>query len=220
MAFVRRRLPPFIVGAVAVLTAELTLSLLLFARPGFLRALTAILAVQLASLAVGLAVGPRRSASGEWTVNSAVALRWRWLLAVASLGVAAVAAAGWSLLGGLGGTSLQRGVAVSALGALPLLTTGAVLSGLAQRDPDARVGAWTAAGGAFGAALLGGVLLTRVLPVSMLVGAALFVSFAAILDGGIDRARFAAEDDILSIDDLAPDGIVAIEHLAPDPEQA
>ena len=52
MGLVRRVLPPFIAGTVAVLTAELTLSLLLFARPGFLRALTAILAIQLASLAV------------------------------------------------------------------------------------------------------------------------------------------------------------------------
>ncbi|MBT8336021.1 MAG: hypothetical protein KJO11_05415 [Gemmatimonadetes bacterium] len=219
----RRILPPFIAGAVAVLTAELTLSLLLFARPGFLRALTAILAIQLASLAVGFGVGPRRDAQGAWTVAAAVSLRWRWLFAVASLAVAAAAAAGWSLLGGLGGTALQRGVAVAALGALPLMTLGAVLGGVAQRTPSARVAVWAALGGAFGAALLGGVLLTRVLPVSMLVGSALFVSFAAILDGGIDRAEFdegAAEDDaILSIDALAPEGVIEIERLAPDPER-
>ena len=77
-----------IAGAVAVLAAELTLSLLLFARPGFLRALTAILAIQLLSLAVGFGVGPRRDSSGAWTVEAAVSLRWRWLFAVASLAVA------------------------------------------------------------------------------------------------------------------------------------
>ena len=217
----RRVLPPFLVGAVALVAAELALSLLLYARPGFLRALTAVLGVQLASLAVGLALGPRRTAEGEWTVDAAVSLRWRWLLAVGALAVASVAAGGWTLLGGLGGTALQRGVAVSALGALPLLTLGAVLGGLAARSPEVRVGAWAAGGGAVGAALLGGVLLTRVLPVSLLVGSAMVVSFAAILDGRLDRRRFGADDEeILSIDALAPDGVIPIEHLAPDPERA
>lgn len=217
----RRVLPPFLAGGVAVVAAELALSLLLFARPGFLPALTAILAVQLASLAVGLALGPGRDREGAWTVEAAVSLRWRWLLAVGALGVAAVAAGGWTLLGGLGGTALQRGVAVSALGALPLLTLGAVLGGLAARSPEVRVGAWAAAGGAVGAALLGGVLLTRVLPVSLLVGSAILVSISALLDGGLDRARFAVDEhDVLSIDALAPDGVIPVESLAPDPERA
>lgn len=212
----RRAFPPFVVGLVALAAAELSLSLLLYARPGFLRALTVLLGVQLASLSVGLATAPRRDPDGGWTVDSALALRWRWLLSVAALGVAAVAAGGWSLLGGLGGTMSQRGLAVAAMASLPLLTLGGVLGGLAERSADTRVGAWATAGGAVGAALLGTLLLTRLLPASLLLSATILVSFAALVDGRLDRERF----EILSIDALAPDGVIPIEQLAPDPERA
>lgn len=225
MASVKRALPPFIVGAVTVGAAELSLSLLLYARAGFLRALTVLLGVQLASLAVGLATGPGRNAEGAWTVDAALSLRWRWLLSVAALGVSAVAAGGWSLLGGLGGTMAQRGVAVAALASLPLLTLGGVLAGLSARSPGTRVGAWAAAGGATGAALLGSLLLTRLLPASLLLGSTVLVAAAALVDGGLDRERFAdddgssTDDGVLSIDALAPDGIVPVELLAPDPDR-
>lgn len=212
----RRLIPPFVVGAVIVGAAELSLSLLLYARAGFLRALTVLLGVQLASLAVGLATAPARDAEGRWTTDAAVSLRWRWLVAVAALGVSSVAAAGWSLLGGLGGTVTQRGVAVAALVSLPLLTLGGVLGGLAARSPGVRVGAWAAAGGATGAALLGTLFLTRLLPTSLLLGGTVLISAAALFDGALDRG--GASEDILSIDALAPEGIVPIEFLAPDPD--
>lgn len=221
----RRSIPPFVVGAVAVGAAELSLSLLLYARAGFLRALTVLLGVQLASLAVGLATGPRRTAEGEWTAEAALSLRWRWLLSVAALGVSAVVGGGWSLLGGLGGTATQRGVAVAALASLPLLTLGGVLGGLSERSPHARVGAWATAGGAVGAGLLGTLLLTRLLPASLLLGSTVLVSGAALVDGRIDRERFDGADGegdperILSIDALAPDDVVPIESLAPDPDR-
>lgn len=225
MALVRRVIPPFLAGAVAVGVAELSLSLLLYARAGFLRALTVLLGVQLASLAVGLATAPTRDAEGRWTAHAAVSLRWRWLIAVAALGVSAIAAGGWSLLGGLGGTPTQRGVAVAALASLPLLTLGGVMGGLAARSPGARVGAWAAAGGAAGAALLGTLLLTRLLPTSLLLGATVLVSAAALFDGGLDRAEAglvaggaAPDDDIISIDSLAPEGVIPVEFLAPDPD--
>lgn len=221
----RRAIPPFMAGLVAVAVAELSLSLLLYARAGFLRALTVLLGVQLASLAVGLATAPGRDAEGRWTSASAVSLRWRWLVAVAALGVSSVAAAGWSLLGGLGGTATQRGVAVAALASLPLLTLGGVLGALAARSPRVRVGAWAAAGGATGAALLGTVLLTRLLPTSLLLGATVLVSAAALFDGGLDRTDAglvaggtAPDDDVVSIDSLAPEGVIPIEFLAPDPD--
>ncbi len=217
----RTIVPPLIVGAVSVGSAELSLSLLLYSRPGFLRALTVLLAVQLASLAVGLATAPRRDSERRWTVDSAANLRWRWLLSVAAVGVAAFAAGGWSLLGGLGGSAAERGVAVAALASLPLLTLGGVLGGLAARSPDARVGAWAAAGGAIGAAVLGTVLLTRLLPASMLLGSTILISIGALLDGRHDRALLdplddGAEPEIPSVEALAPDGVVPVEHLAPD----
>lgn len=217
---VRTILPPLIVGAIAVGSAELSLSLLLYSRPGFLRALTVLLGVQLASLAVGLATAPRRDTDGRWTTDAAVTLRWRWLLSVAALGVSAFAAGGWSLLGGLGGSAAERGMAVAALASLPLLTLGGVLGGLAARSPNARVGAWAAAGGAIGAAVLGTVLLTRLLPASMLLGSTILVSVGALLDGRHDRDLLAPPDDvepeIPSIGALAPDGVVPVEYLAPD----
>ena len=210
-----------IVGAIAVGSAELSLSLLLYSRPGFLRALTVLLGVQFASLAVGLATGPTRDADSRWTADAATTLRWRWLLSVLALGVAAFAAGGWSLLGGLEGSAAQRGVAVAALASLPLLTLGGVLAGLAARSPDVRVGAWAAAGGAIGASVLGTVLLTRLLPASMLLGSTILISIGALLDGRHDRALIEAQDDvdpeILSVGALAPDGVVPVEFLAPDP---
>jgi hypothetical protein len=221
VGLVRSILPPLIVGAVTVGSAELSLSLLLYSRPGFLRALTVLLGVQLASLAVGLATGPGRGPDGRWTAQAAATLRWRWLLSVIALGVAAFAAGGWSLLGGLGGSPAQRGVAVAALASLPLLTLGGVLGGLAARSPHVRVGAWATAGGAIGAAVLGTVLLTRLLPASMLLGSTILISIGALLDGRHDRALFEdypdAEPDIPSVGAFAPDGVLPIEFLAPDP---
>ncbi len=220
----RKAVPPAVVGVVALGAAELSLSLLLYARPGFLRALTVLLAVQLASLAVGLATAPARNQDGEWTTDAALALRWRWLLAVVALGVSSVAAGGWSLLGGLEGSSAQRGVAVAALASLPLLTLGGVLGGLSARSPQVRVGAWAAAGGAVGATALGAGLLTRLLPASMLLGSTILISVAALIDGGIDRAWFDGTEGKLELDDipwiesLAPDDVVPIEALAPDGE--
>lgn len=228
----RKVLPPLIVGAVSVGSAELSLSLLLYSRPGFLRALTVLLAVQFASLAVGLATAPGRNAKGVWTVQAATTLRWRWLLSVVALGLAAFAAGGWSLLGGLGGSATQRGVAVAALASLPLLTLGGVLGGLSARSRDLRVGAWAAAGGALGAAVLGTVLLTRLLPASMLLGSTILLSIGALLDGRLDVALYEADDayepdvqstqtlapepDVPSVRTLAPDDVVPIESLAPD----
>jgi hypothetical protein len=224
MGFMKRVLPPLVVGVVALGAAELSLSLFLYARPGFLRALTVLLAVQLASLAVGLATAPDRNAAGEWTVDAALALRWRWLLAVAALGVSSVAAGGWSLLSGLEGSSTQRGVAVAALASLPLLTLGGVLGGLAARSPHLRVGAWAVAGGAVGATLLGAGLLTTLLPASMLLGSTILISAAALLDGRVDRAWFdreitdgSVDEGVPSIATLAPD-VLPVEFLAPDRE--
>jgi hypothetical protein len=208
---------------VAVASAELSLSLLLYSRPGFLRALTVLVVVQLASLAVGLATGPRRDSKGLWGVEAAAMLRWRWLLSVVALGVAAFAAGGWSLLGGLGGSATQRGVAVAALASLPLLTLGGVLAGLSARGSDTRVGAWATAGGAVGAAVLGTVLLTRILPASVLLGSTILVSVGALLDGPNDPVLLqdgaegdGAESEVPSVATLAPDGVIPVEFLAPD----
>lgn len=218
----RRILPAVIVGAVVVGTAELAHSLLLSARPGFLRALTVVLAVQLVSLAVGIATGPRRVGVGStWTAEAALALRWRWLLSVAALGITAVAAGGWTLLSGFGGTPTQRGVAVASLAALPLLVLGGVVSGLVARSPHLRVGAWMLVGGAAGAVGLG-LALPRVAPPSVLLGATILVSAAALVDGRVDRKIFAAADaadDILPVSALAPDPLpppLPVEALAPD----
>jgi hypothetical protein len=187
--------------------AELAVGLLLYARPGFLRALTVILAVQLVALATGLATAPARTAQGHWSPRAALSMRWRWLLAVISFVVGAVAAGGWSLLGGLAGSGIQRGVGLAALGALPLLTAGGVLGGLAARSPHVRVMAWAVSGAAVGAWALGGVLLPRVVPTSLFLIGTILLSAGALLDGGVDRDRFERE---------AAAGVVGVETLAPD----
>jgi hypothetical protein len=187
--------------------AELAVGLLLYDRPGFLRALTVILAVQLAALATGLATAPARTPQGHWGPGAALSMRWRWLLAVASFVVGAVAAGGWSLLGGLAGSATQRGVGLAALGALPLLTTGGVLGGLASRSPDVRVVAWAVSGAAVGAWALGGVLLPRMVPTSLFLVGTILLSAGALLDGAVDRERFLREES---------EGVISIEALAPD----
>lgn len=204
---VRLRLPPFLLGMAVVGAAELAVALLLYVRPGFLRALTVILAVQLAALATGLATAPARNAWGRWTPRAALSMRWRWLLAVLSFVVGAVAAGGWSLLGGLEGSAVQRGVGLAALGALPLLTAGGVLGGLSARSPEVRITAWAASGAAVGAWGLGGVLLPRVVPTSLFLIGTILLSAGALLDGAVDRERFMDEEaeGVIPVEDLAPE---------------
>ncbi len=209
MGAVRRALPPFFVGAVSVCAAELSLSLLLYSRPGFVRALTVLLFVQLGSLAVGLATGPSVDGEGRWTSRAALSLRWRWLLSVVALGVASFVAGGWTLLGGLGDSGAERGLAVAAMASLPLLTLGGVMSGLSARGQGRRVGAWVVAGAAVGAGAVGMMLQTRVLPASMLLGSTILVSAGALLDGRLDVPLFAAGEPV--------ERVVPIESLAPDP---
>lgn len=202
------RLPPFLLGVAVAGAAELALGLLLYARPGFLRAVTVILAVQLAALATGLATAPARNRHGLWGPSAALAMRWRWLLAVLSFVVGALAAGGWSILGGLAGSPLRRGIGLAALGALPLLTAGGVLGGLAARSPGVRVMAWATCGAAVGAWALGGVLLPRVVPTSLFLIGTILLSAGALLDGSVDRDRFISEER---------QGVIPVEALAPDP---
>jgi hypothetical protein len=67
--------------------------------------------------------------------------------------------------------------------------------------------AWAVSGAAVGAWVLGGLLLPRVVPTSLFLIGTILISAGALLDGSVDRDRFAEE---------TASGVVAVEALAPD----
>lgn len=179
-------LASFAVGLALALAAELSVGLLLYAADGFVRALTTILATGLAALGLGLATAPGPGPGLD------VALRRRWLLAVVAFTAAAVVALGWSLEAGPAEGGWRRGFGLALLTVLPLYAGGTVLGGLASKHPPRAVGAPAVLGAALGVVLQGGVLLTRVEPVSVYLLGVVLVSGAALLGTARDEGDAVA----------------------------
>jgi hypothetical protein len=176
----------FVMGMVAAAVAELSGALLLYADDGFVRALTLVLGVALASIGAGLTTAPRP--------GSALRMHRRWLLAIAAFALAAAASGAWSLAATFTGTPLSRGVGLALLAALPLYATGAVLGGLAAARTGARVGAAALLGAAAGAVVLGSVLLVRLEPISIYLLCVVLTSGAALVQGSSRNATEELEE--------------------------
>jgi len=176
----------FVMGMVAAAVAELSGALLLYADDGFVRALTLVLGVALASIGAGLTTAPRPGSEAR--------MHRRWLLAIAAFAVAAAASGAWSLTDTFIGTPLSRGMGLALLAALPLYATGAVLGGLAAERPGASVGAAALLGAAAGAVLLGSVLLVRLEPISIYLLCVVLTSGAALVQGSSRTAPRELED--------------------------
>jgi hypothetical protein len=175
-------IPPFVVGLSAAVAGELAVGLLLYSSPGFLPALTLILAVLLGSLALGLWTAPpvTSEAYGE-------SLRRRWLLALVAYAGGSAVSGAWSVQRGLAGDALSRGVGLALLAALPLYACGALLGAMpSRRWPWTRivpVGACAMAGAALGAMLAGYVLVSFLLPVSIYAFCLVLLSGGALVHG-------------------------------------
>jgi hypothetical protein len=167
-------LPPFLLGAATAVVLETGLGLLLFVSPGLLPALTGILFVALGSFAAGLA-------SVRTGAVASSGLRWRWLLATASLVGAAVLSLDWTFQdGGLPETSLGRGAQLAFILALPLYALGACLAAVVQEGARGRAGATATVGGAMGVAILGLILFPRFEPFSVYLFCVMCVATAAL----------------------------------------
>jgi hypothetical protein len=167
-------LPPLLLGAATAVVLETGLGLLLFVSPGLLPALTGILFVALGSFAAGL--GSVRTGAA-----SSSGLRWRWLLATASLVGAAVLSLDWTFQdGGVPQTPLGRGTQLAFILALPLYALGACLAAVVPAESRSRAGAAAAVGGALGVAILGLVLFPRFEPFSVYLFCVMCVATAAL----------------------------------------
>jgi hypothetical protein len=178
-------LPSAAVGAAGAAAAEMAVGLLLYARGGFLGALTLILCAEAAALAFGLWSAPQDSAP-PWP-----GMRRAWFVLVLSLVLGAALAASWEALGGLSATWLTRGLGLACLAALPLYGTGAVLgaSALTEGDPPAPVGSPAAAGAVVGFALVGAGRSALMIAPLAYVGGIVLVSVAALLHGRMLEER-------------------------------
>jgi hypothetical protein len=175
-------IPPFVVGLSAAVAGELAVGLLLYSTPGFLRALTLILAVLLGSLALGLWTSLQPSEE-RYTES----LRRRWLLTLIAFAGGSAVSGAWSLQRGLAGDMLSRGVGLALLAALPLYACGTLLGAMpSRRWPWARripVGASATAGAALGTILAGYVLISWLLPVSIYAFCLVLLSGGALAHG-------------------------------------
>ena len=189
-------LPPLLLGMATAIVMETGVGLLLFVSPGLLPALTVILVVGLAALALGLASRPGAVPAAG---------RWHWLLAVGSLVLAAVLSLGWTFQGGAPEDALGRGLNLALLVGLPLYSLGACLAGVATWGRSRRTGALATGGGALGALILGSILFPRFEPMSVYLFALLCVATAALavswsLDVPAPESRAGGENDPWSLD--------------------
>lgn len=172
--------PPFLVGLVAAVAAEISVGLLLYSGPGLLRSLTVVLATLLAALALGLWTAP-----AAHRPDLVELIRRRWLVALVAFTLAAVAAGAWSVLGGLASGAATRGVGLAFLAGLPLYAVGSVLGGVAAAADGrpGRVAASAAGGAAVGAVFTSAVLVPNLVPASIFLFCLIAISGGALLHG-------------------------------------
>jgi hypothetical protein len=170
--------------------------MLLYSGPGMMRSLTTILAVEAATLGLGLWTA---SYPGEEVAD---ALRRRWLAYLGSLVIATAFAAAWSLVQRLESTAAEQGLGLAFLAALPLYACGGLLGLMgraAASDADlgrSGVGGPAAVGAAVGFASTG-LSLTRVFtPASLLLTCLVVVSAGGLIQGAILDERSGGAEGV------------------------
>lgn len=189
----RAGVPSFLVGLALSLLGEVAAGLLLYGGPGFLPALSIILATLLAALAAG-AVG---SAGGS-EKDGVDQVRQHWVLLLVATTVASGYALAWEAFGGFGAGALGQGLGLAVLAAVPYYLGGRVLAFLAALPGTRTRGrvAATALGGAATGVLAVGYLLFPIFT----PGSATLLALAAVAAG----ARFHgwALDDVPLLDEV------------------
>jgi hypothetical protein len=206
-------MPSLLVGASAGIAAEVAVTILLYAGPGLMRALTTVLAVEGAALALGLQTAPRRT---ERLLES---IRRRWLFCLVAFMAAALYGTAWSLFEAMGGGRWGQGVGLALLAGLPMFACGAVLGGmgaLATADAWGRTqgpSAPAALGAALGFVVTGALLPRAPIPASLLVGCLVLLSAGGMIYGAVLAAAGGAEESAAS----APIGPGHVGSTAVDP---
>ncbi|MEX0979774.1 MAG: hypothetical protein WDZ89_01695 [Gemmatimonadota bacterium] len=199
--------PPFAVGAVLAVAAELAAGLLLYSGLGFLEALSVILAIETGSLGLGLWIAA--SVPRDRFVD---VLRRQWLFLLFAFTAAAFFAAGWEILGGSAEPRSQA-LGMALLAGLPLFAGGVVLGLLLREDagllpPEDSLfpgpGPLVAFGAGAGFLATGFLILRNVPPTSILLVCVILVSAGALIHGRIlarrSRAKHAAALAVLADD--------------------
>jgi hypothetical protein len=182
-------LPPFLLGVSAAVVAEVAVGLLLYGGPGFMRSLTAILAVEAAALGMGFL------ASGGGEPEGVDGLRRRWLFCLVAFLAAVLFSALWSAVDVLGASPLGQGLGLALLAALPLYAAGGVLGamgpacGPSSQSRLSSVGGPTALGAAFGFAVTGASLPQVVTPASLLLVCLVLLSGGGLVFGSVLDSR-------------------------------
>jgi hypothetical protein len=179
----------FLVGAALAVVGEVAVGLLLYGGPGFIPALSVILAVILLALAVGLRAGSRMGRGGS--IENA---RRRWLPLLVAVSLAALFSGLWEVFRGFQAGALSQGAGLAFLAALPMYAGGAVLGGFA---PDSGEGGWVGppalAGAGVGVLGTGYFLFPTFSPTVILLLCLMVLSAAALLHGRALDRRVAVE---------------------------
>lgn len=184
-----RWVPPLTVGLCTATAAEVAVALLLYNGPGFMRSLTAVLAIEAASLGMGL-----------WAVNvdrgdPQESLRRRWLFCLGAFLLASVFTASWSLVEALGGTALGQGLGLAVMAALPLYAAGGVLGAMARAErcegggEVGSVGGPALIGASVGFAATGAALPQVLTPASLFLVCLVLLSAGGLVYGSVLDAR-------------------------------
>ena len=174
--------PPFLVGVALALGTQVAAGLLLYQGPGFLPALSVVLATSAGSLALGLASG-----SGTLRFRSPVeAVRRAWLLLLLAFTGAAFFSAGWEIFRGFGARSLAQGAGLALMVALPLYLGGRLLALLDPRHAGARAaGPPALVGAATGFVLLAHLFFPTLSPTAVILLCVVAVSGGALAHGWV-----------------------------------
>jgi hypothetical protein len=192
--------PAFLVGLALALGTQVGAGLLLYGGPGFLPALSVVLATAAVSLALGLDSG-----AGVLRLRSPVeAARRGWLLLLLAFTGAAFFSAGWEIFRGFGARSLAQGLGLALMVALPLYLGGRLLSILDLRHAGTRPpGAPALTGAAVGFLLLAHLFFPTLSPTAVLLLCVVSVSGGALAHGWVlDEVLFqevspVADGDLL-----------------------
>lgn len=184
-----RWVPALTVGLCTATAAEVAVALLLYNGPGFMRSLTAVLAIEAASLGLGLwAVQTGRGDPQE-------ELRRRWFFCLVAFLLASVFTATWSLVEGLGGTALGQGLGLAMMAALPLYGAGGVLGAMAQAERCeggegvGSIGGPALIGASVGFAATGAALPQVLTPASLFLVCLVLLSAGGMVYGSVLDAR-------------------------------
>lgn len=171
-----RGLPAALAGGALAVSTQVAAGLLLYGGPGFLPALSVILAVAATALGVGLGWGGRLVTADDAVERA----RRGWFLLLVALALAAGFTASWEIFRGFGAPAPAQALGLLFLVALPLLVGGRLLALLRN---DGSRGRHALYGAAVGTLLLGHLFFPSLSPTAVLLLCVVATSGGALTHG-------------------------------------